>query len=70
MTAYQNCKVGEIISVTLHSGDAGVGYGFSILSEKNRPLVTLSFEAQGDAEHARAEIARAVEMAIEITLQG
>jgi hypothetical protein len=67
MTAYQNCKVGEIISVTLHSGDAGVGYGFSILSEKNRPLVT---EAQGDAEHARAEIARAVEMAIEITPQG
>jgi hypothetical protein len=34
MTAYQNCKVGETISVTIHSGDAGAGYGFSILSEK------------------------------------
>jgi hypothetical protein len=41
MAAYQNCKVGEIISVTIHGDDAGVGYGFSILSEKNRPLVTL-----------------------------
>ena len=67
MTAYQNCKVGEIISVTIHSGDAA-GYGFSILSKK-RPLVMLSFEARGDAEHARAEIARAVEMAIEVTPQ-
>jgi hypothetical protein len=69
MTAYQNCKVGEIISVTIHRGDAGARYGFSILSEKNRPLVTLSFEARGDAEHARAEVSRALEMAIEVTPQ-
>jgi hypothetical protein len=69
MTAYQNCKVGEIISVTIDSGNAGVGYGFSILSEKNRPLVMLSFETRGDAEHALAEVGRAIEMAIEVTPQ-
>ena len=44
--------------------------GFSILSEKNRPLVTLSFETQGEAEQARAEIVRAVEKAVEVTPQG
>jgi hypothetical protein len=70
MTAYQNCKVGEIISVTIHSSDAGAGYGFGILSEKNRPLVTLSFETRGDAEQARAEVVRAVEKAAEIVPQG
>jgi hypothetical protein len=70
MTAYQNCKVGEIISVTIHSGDTGAGYGFSILSENDRPLVTLSFETWEDAEKARAEVARAVERAVEVTPQG
>jgi hypothetical protein len=55
--------------VTIQGGDAA-GYGFGILSEKNRPLVMLSFETRGDAQHARAEIARVVEMAIEITPQG
>ena len=56
--------------MTIYNGDAGAGYGFSILSEENRPLVMLSFEARGDAQHARAEIARGVEMAIEVTPQG
>jgi hypothetical protein len=56
-------------SVIVHSGDIGAGYGFSILSEKNRPLVTLSSETWEDAEQARAEIARAVEKAVEVTPQ-
>jgi hypothetical protein len=70
MTVYQNCKVSDVKSVSVQSSDAGYGYGFSILSEKNRPLVTLSFETQGEAEQARAEIARAVEKAVEVTPQG
>jgi hypothetical protein len=70
MTTYQNCKVGGVLSVIVHSGDVGAGYGFSILSEKNRPLLTLSFETWEDAEQARAEVARAVEKAVEVTPQG
>jgi len=36
MTVYQNCKVGDVQAVILHSGD-GHGYGFSILSGNSRP---------------------------------
>ena len=63
MTAYQNCEVSEIMPVTLPSGVAGAGYGFSIRSENKRPLVTLSFGTREDAEQARAEVANAVEKA-------
>jgi hypothetical protein len=70
VTAYQNCKVGGVLSVIVHSDDIGAGCGFSILSEKNRPLLTLSFETWEDAEKARAEGARAVEKAVEVTPQG
>ena len=52
--------------VTLPSGVAGAGYGFSILSENNRPLVTLSFATREDAEEALAEVASAVEKAVEV----
>ena len=60
MTAYQNRKVSEVMPVTLPSGVAGAGYGFSIRSENKRPLVTLSFATREDAEQARAEVASAV----------
>jgi hypothetical protein len=70
MTAYQNCKTSEVVPVTLPSGVAGAGYGFSIRSENNRPLVTLSFATREDAEQARAEVARAVERAVEVRPQG
>ena len=70
MTAYQNCKVSEVMPVTLPSGVAGAGYGFSIRSENNRPLVTLSFATREDAEQAQAEVASAVEKAVEVRPQG
>jgi hypothetical protein len=60
MTAYQIRKVSEVMPVTLPSGVAGAGYGFSIRSENKRPLVTLSFATREDAEQARAEVASAV----------
>ena len=63
MAAYRNCKTGEVSPV-------GDGYGFSILSEKGRPLVALSFATRVGAEQARADVARAVERALEITPQG
>jgi hypothetical protein len=64
-------KVSEIISMALDgSGGYGSdGYGFHILSE-NRLLVTLAFATWEDAEQARAEVARAVEKAVEITPHG
>jgi hypothetical protein len=58
--------VSEVMPVTLPSGVAGAGCGFSILSENNRPLVTLSFATRDDAEEALAEVARAVEKAVEV----
>jgi hypothetical protein len=70
VTAYQNCEVSEVMPVTLPSGVAGAGYGFSIRSENKRPLVTLSFGTREDAEQARAEVASAVEKAIEVMPQG
>src|SRR3984957_20327333 len=60
MTAYQNCKVSEVMPVTLPSGVAGAGYGFNIRSENKRSLVSLSFGTREDAEQARAEVASAV----------
>jgi hypothetical protein len=56
--------------VTLPSGVAGAGYGFSIRSENKRPLVTPSFGTREDAEQARAEVVNAIEKAIEVTPQG
>ena len=70
MTAYQNCKVSEVMPVTLPSGVAGAGYGFSIRSENNRPLVTLSFATREDAEQAQAEVTTAAEKAVEVRPQG
>jgi hypothetical protein len=69
MTDYQNCKVGDVQQVILHSGD-GYGYGFSILRGNNRPLVALSFATQEDAEQRRVKVASAVENSIEVTPQG
>ena len=53
----------------MDSGEAGVGYGFSILSENSRPIVALSFATREDAEQARAWLAKAVEKAVEIAPQ-
>ena len=70
MTAYQNCKVGDVRQVKMESGEAGVGYGFSILSENSRPIVALSFATRDDADQARACVAKVVEKAVEIMPQG
>jgi hypothetical protein len=67
VTAYQNCKVDDAVQQMTGSDDDG--YGFHIRS-KNRPVVTLLFATQEDAEQARAEVARAVEKAIEVTPHG
>jgi hypothetical protein len=68
MTAYTDCTVGPVQPVTM--GRAEVGYGFSILSVNGRPLCALAFATQEDAKQARAEVARALERAVEVTPQG
>ena len=68
MTAYTDCKVGFVKPVQM--GRAEVGYGFSILSVNDRPLCALAYATQEDAEQARADVAWALEKAIEITPQG
>ena len=55
--------------VKMDSGEAGVGYGSSILRENSRPIVALSFATREDAEQTRAGVAKAVEKAVEITPQ-
>ena len=66
MTVYQNCKVGDVQAVILHSGD-GHGYGFSILSGNSRPR---RLPRGDDADQARACVAKVVEKAVEIMPQG
>ena len=48
----------------MDSGEAGVGYGFSILSENSRPIVALSFATREDAELAQAGVAKAIAKAV------
>jgi hypothetical protein len=64
-------RVSEIVAMAMGGGGSygSDGYGFHILSE-NRLLVTLVFATWEDAEEARAEVARAVERAVEITPHG
>jgi hypothetical protein len=52
MTVYQNCKVGEVQQVILHSSD-GYGLGFSILRNGGKPIVALSFATREHAEQAQ-----------------
>jgi mannose-6-phosphate isomerase-like protein (cupin superfamily) len=53
-------KVGDVMAVP-------DGYGFNILSEGKRPLVTLEFSTRDEAKQARDEIAKAVAKALTIT---
>jgi hypothetical protein len=68
-SSYTNCRVSDVQDVTLYSGDKGFGYGFGILGGPHgRPLVTFAFATKADADQARAEVTKAVEKAVEITL--
>ena len=52
MMSYTNCKVGDVQLVTIHSGDDGPGYGFSLLGGVHgRPLVAFAF---GDGTRRKA----------------
>jgi hypothetical protein len=58
---YTNCIVGEV------TGISDLGFGFDILNERVQPILSLAFKTRDDAAQARAEIAKAVAKAVEIT---
>ena len=60
MAGYDNCKVSDVISTT-------EGYGFHILNDRNRSLVTLEFSTRDEAKQARDEMAKVVAKAVMIT---
>ena len=63
MAGYDNCKVSDVLSTT-------EGYGFHILNDRNRSLVTLEFSTRDEAKQARDEIATVVAKAVMITPHG
>jgi len=58
---YKNTTVGEV------TGISDLSFGFNILNERGQPILSLSFRTRGDAAQARAEIAKAVAKAVEVT---
>jgi hypothetical protein len=62
MAGYGNCKTGDVMAVA-------DGYGFNIVSDHNRPLVTFEYSTRDEAREARDGIAKAVAKAVRITPQ-
>jgi hypothetical protein len=58
---YKNCTVGEV------TGMSDLSFGFNILNERGQPILSLAFRTSDDAAQARAEIAKAVAKAVEVT---
>jgi hypothetical protein len=59
--SFRNCTVSDVI------GMPNQAYGFDILNERVRPVLSFAFERRDDAEQARVEVARAVAKVVEIT---
>jgi hypothetical protein len=68
LAVYRNCNVGLLQQIETDSGVAGVGYGFSILSDY-RPIVEFSFATEDDALQAWVEMKRAVARVVELRAQ-
>ena len=58
---YKNCTVGEVTRIS------DFGFGLDILNKHMQPILSLSFRTRDDAAQARAEIAKAVAKAVEVT---
>jgi hypothetical protein len=69
MTAYQNCKVSEVMPVTLPSGVAGAGYASASAARTSDLSSRCRLRRGKTAEQARAGVAEAVEKSVEITPQ-
>jgi hypothetical protein len=59
--SFRNCTVSDVI------GMPNQAYGFNILDERVRPVLSFVFGRRDDAEQARVEVARAVAKVVEIT---
>ena len=58
---YKNCTVGEV------TGMSDLSFGFNILNERRQAILSLSFRTRDDAAQSRAEIAKAIAKAVEVT---
>jgi hypothetical protein len=58
---YTNCTVGEVTRIS------DLGFGLDILNKRMQPILSLAFKTRDDAAQARADIAKAVAKAVEIT---
>jgi hypothetical protein len=58
--SYKKCTVSEVMEMS-------DGYGFTILTERAQPILSLAFETKDDAAQARAEVAIVIAKAVEIT---
>jgi hypothetical protein len=54
--SYKNCTVSDVM------GMPNSGYRLNILNEHAQPVLSLVFERRDDAEQARVEVAKAVEV--------
>lgn len=54
--SYKNSTVSDVM------GMPNSGYRFNILNERAQPVLSLVFEQRDDAEKARVEVAKAVEV--------
>ena len=58
---YTNCTVGEV------TGMSDLSFGVNILNERGQPILSLAFWTRDDAAQARAETAKAVAKAVEVS---
>lgn len=59
--SYKKCEVSEVTKTS------DLNYVFNILTERGQPLLALAFERRDDAALARAEVAKAIAKAVNIT---
>ena len=69
---FKETNIDELHLQELHAvsdviGVPNPGYGFNILNERAQAVLSLAFERRDDAEQARAEVAKAVAKAVEVT---
>jgi len=69
MPTYEKFKVGEVLS--MQGGLTGPSaYGFNIIDQGGKPLISIMYYTESEAEEARAAITEALVKAIAITTHG
>jgi hypothetical protein len=56
-------KVSDVMSVELERFGRG-GYGFNVITDRGKPLVTFGYETQEEAQDAAQQVKAAIERAV------